>query len=152
MNWLINIYIIKVQMLVKRILSNLENTNLFNFPLKEKNPEQSPKGYSEHWIEKEQTTHWAKVKEKPNDLQNTTQKTKARATLTSQSNLRCSGSDTYLSWEYPAWSLNNTNKGTSRRERTTVSTPLVSFLLTILITGLTVPCILNIATAVICHQ
>ena len=84
MNWLINIYIIKVQMLVKRILSNLENTNLFNFPLKEKNPEQSPKGYSEHWIEKEQTTHWAKVKEKPNDLQNTTQKTKARATLTSK--------------------------------------------------------------------
>ena len=90
MNWLINIYIIKVQMLVKRILSNLENTNLFNFSLKEKNPEQSPKGYSEHWIEKEQKTHWAKVKEKRNDLQNTTQKTKTRATLTSQSNLRCS--------------------------------------------------------------
>jgi hypothetical protein len=60
MNWLINIYIIKVQMLVKRILSNLENTNLFNFPLKEKTPEQSPKGYSEHWIEKEQKTHWQK--------------------------------------------------------------------------------------------
>jgi hypothetical protein len=90
MNWLINIYIIKVQMLVKRILSNLENTNLFNFSLKEKNPEQPPKGYSEHWIEKEQKTHWAKVKEKRNDLQNTTQKTKTRATLTSQSNLRCS--------------------------------------------------------------
>jgi hypothetical protein len=31
-------------MLVKRILSNLENTNLFNFPLKEKKPRTVTKG------------------------------------------------------------------------------------------------------------